>query len=214
MTLSPGSAPRVTSLWRGLLLASLLWILWASACASDPVRYRLAHTGTHWDQADSHPLVPELRALYPAFFDIILDPSDTREPDLRPLRDDLETPPVTRRSYDALNAVAIGYFELNYRAEADPGGETYFADSFRAAKLVAVPWRAYGEIEDGTLRGAILDFFEDAASGEKLATAGTAPRLARVVRSLEPKEQDPGRLVRIDALASRLEALAAAQQVP
>jgi hypothetical protein len=72
---------------------------------------------------------------------------------------------------------------------------------------VAVPWRAYGEIEDGALRGAILAFFEDAASGEKLGTTTTAPRLTRVVASLRPKERDPGRVARIDALVARIEAL-------
>jgi hypothetical protein len=106
-----------------------------------------------------------------------------------------------------LNAIAIGYFELNYRAEALRGGAHYLADSIRAARLVAVPWRAYGEIEDGALRDAILAFFEDAASGAKLGTASTAPRLTRIVESLRAKESDPERVARIDALVARLEAL-------
>jgi hypothetical protein len=66
-----------------------------------------------------------------------------------------------------------------------------------------VPWRAYGEIRDPRLRDAILDFFEDAASGEKLGTAGTAPRVSRVVASLERKEPDPARRGRILRLAAR-----------
>jgi hypothetical protein len=185
-----------------LLLAACL-----AACNADASRYRLAGTGSHWDRAGGRPIAEELGEIYPDYFAIILDPSSTREPDLRPLRDDLEARPTQRRSYDALNAIAIGYFELNYRAEASRGGATYLADSFRATKLVAVPWRAYGEIDDGALRDAILAFFEDAASGEKLGTASTAPRLAPIVGSLRAKESDPQRTARIDALVSRLEAL-------
>jgi hypothetical protein len=130
---------------------------------------------------------------------VILDPGSTRDPDLRPLRHDIERQPVDRFNYDALNAVAVGYFELNYRAGLQ--GPTYFADNFRAAKLLAVPWKAYGLTDDPGLRDAILDFFEDAGSGEKLGTAATAPRLARIVASLEAKESDPDRRARILRLA-------------
>ena len=79
------------------------------------------------------------------------------------------------------------------------------SDNFRAAKLLALPWQAYGRVEDGALRDAILDFFEDAGSGEKLATARTAPRLARIVASLEEKETaHEGRRARIGRLAGEL----------
>ncbi len=174
----------------------------------DPLSYQLGHSGDHWDTVSGREFIPELQGRYPEYFEVILDPADTREPDLRPLRDDLERNPTDLRSYDALHALAVGYFELNYRGNSSPGGPYYLADNFRAAKLVAVPWRAYGQIDDGALRDAILDFFEDAASGEKLATAATAPRLARVVASLEAKEtDDPDRRERIRLLAERLAAL-------
>ena len=127
---------------------------------------------------------------------------------MRPLRDDIERVPVDRRNYDALNAIAIGYYETNYRAESHrDAGLAYLALSQRAAKLLGVPWRAYGETDEAPLRDAILDFFEDAGSGEKLLTRTTAPRLARVVASLEKKEPSPERAARIRDLAARLRAL-------
>lgn len=146
----------------------------------------------------------ELGGAYPAFFAVVLDPSQEQEPDLRPIRADLEASPSGPESYDALNAVAFAYFTFNHRAESDPGGTHYFADSFRAAKIVAVPWRAYGEVSDGELRGAILDFFADASFGSHPLSATTAPRLLRVVDSLRKKEQDAGRLARIDAIVEGL----------
>jgi len=170
---------------------------------ASPTRYRLAGSGTHWDAAGEDRVVDDLLPRYPGFFAVILDPDQSREPDLRPLRDDLERPNADRSSFDALNAIAVAYFELNYRAESDRGGDRYFADSFRAAKLLAVPWRAYGSIRDPALRDAILDFFEDAATGEKLMARATAGRVAEIVASLEPKEPDPGRRERIRVIASR-----------
>ena len=172
----------------------------ALACAGSPPResYRLG--------VASPSLEGELRAAYPDFFAVVLDPRQERDPDLRPIRADLEASPSGPRSYDALNAVAFAYFTFNHRAESDPGGERYLADSFRAAKVVAVPWRAYGEVEDERLRGAILDFFADASFGDHPMSAGTAPRLLRVVDSLRKKEQDPARLARIDAIVDGLAA--------
>jgi len=184
-----------------LLLAGLL----ACAAAADPESYRLADTGSHWADTRDRTVVAELRDRYRAFFEVVLDPADTREPDLRPVRDDLEHSPVDRRNFDALNAVAIAYFELNYRAEDDRGGGFYLGNSFRAAHLLAVPWRAYSEVDDARLRDAILDFYEDAGSGAKLGTERTAPRLAGIVASLESKEMDPGRRDRITTLAAQLE---------
>ncbi len=182
-----------------------------SAPLTDPLSYRLAGSGAHWDEVAGERVVDALLARYPGYFDVILDPGNTREPDLRPLRSDIEKRPVGTANYDALNAIAVGYLELNYRADAAPGGPTYFADSFRAAKLLAVPWRAYGEIDDPRLRDAILDFFEDAGTGGKSGTAATAPRLARIVASLEKKEDDAERGARIRELAARLHALAGAE---
>ena len=167
-------------------------------------RYRLQASGTHWDEVGSDRVVESLLPVYPEFFDVVLDPAESREPDLRRLRDDLEREPVTRANYDALNSVAIGYFELNYRAQVERGGDRFFADSFRAAKLLAVPWRAYSEIEDPRLRDAILDFFEDAGTGEKLLARETAGRIEPIVASLEEKEPDPGRRERIARLRARI----------
>lgn len=187
-------------------------VLLAFACASepspvapgDPARYRLSHSGTRWEVAGSDRVLEDIQPLYPEFFAVILDPRRGDEPNLREIRDDLERSPVTRRNYDALNAVALAYFELNARAERNRGGETYLAESTRAAHLVAVPWRAYGEVEDPALRAAILDFFEDVASGEKLLSDRTAGRLTRVVASLAEKEEDLERQERIRVIVERL----------
>lgn len=191
----PSVSARTLGAWAGLALA----------CASAaPAGYRLAHSGEGWDRRAGDAVFDEVQPRYPEFFAVVLDPARSREPDLRPIRRDIEHLPVDARNYAALHAVAIGYFELNYRAENDPGGTTYLSDSFGAAKLLAVPWRAYGLVPDASLRDAILAFFEDAGSGEKRATAGTAARLSRIVASLAAKEADPARLARIERLAASL----------
>ncbi len=193
--------PGMSTTARSLLVLALVL---GCASAPGPRSYRLGGTGSHWADTEDRSVVAELRERYPEFFAVVLDPGARREPDLRPLRDDLEHQPVDRRNYDALNALAIAYFELNYRAEANRGGRGYLGSSFQTARLLAVPWRAYGEVEAPGLRDAILDFYEDAGSGEKLGTAATAPRLARIVADLERKEEDPGRRERIAALAASL----------
>lgn len=170
------------------------------------MRYRLADTGEVWSEGEGEVVLAEVRALYPEFFAELLDPTIVREPDLRPIRRDIEHAPVDRRNFDALHAVAIAYYEYNYQAESDRGGDLYLANSMLAAKIVAVPWRAYSEVDDAGLRDAMLDFFEDAASGQKLGSATTAPRLARIVGSLAKKEADPARRGRIEALARAIEA--------
>jgi len=167
-----------------------------------PLRYRLAHSGAHWDVVGGDRIVEDLLPRYPDFFRIVLDPSDSTEPDLRPVKRDLESPLPDRRNYDALNAIAVAYFELNYRAESDRGGNRYFADSFRAAKLLALPWRVYGDTQEGRLRDAILDFFEDAATGEKLHARDTGARVGPIVESLGRKESDPARQARIRGIAA------------
>ncbi len=189
---------------RGVALGLVL--LLACATDPDPLRYRLTGSGSHWDVAGNDHVLDDVVPRYRELFDVVLDPAKTQDLDLRALRDDLERSPVDRRNYDALNAVAIAYFELNYRAQRLRGGTQYLSNSFRAAKLLAVPWRAYGEIEEGALRHAILDFFTDAASGEKLESGTTAGRLARIVESLQSKESDPARLERIEALAQHIAA--------
>jgi len=186
-------------------------VIGALACATPapttPLRYRLAHSGTHWDVVGDDRVFEDVEPRYAEFFDVILDPAIVTEIDLRGLRDDLESKPVERNNFDALNAIAIAYFETNYRAEAGRGeGLIYLSLSQRSAQLLAVPWRAYGETDDAALRTAIVDFFEDAGSGEKLNSGATAPRLIRIVASLERKEDDPARRARIRELTAKLEA--------
>ncbi len=173
------------------------------------MRYRLGDSGDHWDRAGDDRVLEDVRPRYAAFFELILDPERTEELNLLELRDDLEHRPVDRRNYDALNAVAIAYFETNYQGEVrrrDRGME-FMALGFRAAKLLGVPWRAYGLVDDGDLRHAILDFFEDVASARKLKTRRTAPRSTQIVASLRRHESDAERRARIDRIVSRLEAL-------
>lgn len=172
------------------------------------MRYRLSHSGTYWDVVGSDRVFEDLRPRYPEFFKVVLDPAYTEDADLRPLRRDLEHVPVDRRNYDALNALAIAYFELNYRSEAarQRADLRFLSSGIRLAHLVAIPWRAYGEIHDPHLRDAILDFFQDVSRGEKLGSAPTRGRLAGVVASLEKKETDPGRLSRIRRIAATMAA--------
>lgn len=185
---------------------ALLWALAACAAQRDPWSYRLGAG----EEADAARLA-ELRPRYAAFFDVVLDPSETRAPDLAPLQRDLERAPVDRRNFAALEAVALGYFALNRRAASAPrGASSALADSFRAAELLALPWRAYGATGSGRLRNAILAFFEDAGSGEARDTARAAPRLAPLVASLEATERDESRRRRIRALAHALAGYGAA----
>jgi len=191
--------------------AALLLAIFVLACAGapgrgpEPARYRLTESGEQWSTSGEDRVLDDVQLRYPEFMRNVLDPRQRGDLDIRPLRRDLEHVPVDRRNFDALNAVAISYFELNHRAEAEPGGPGYFDHSFRAAKLLALPWKAYGLVPDPHLRDAILDFFEDAGSGEKLDTASTAPRLARIVASLEAKETDAGRRQRIRDLSQDLD---------
>jgi hypothetical protein len=91
----------------------------------------------------------------------------------------------------------------------------FLTAGFRAAKIVGVPWRAYGDVSDPQLRDAILDFFADVASGEKLATQRTRGRIVPIVASLESKEPDPGRRERILSIHHALEkAEASAESEP
>ena len=192
--------------------ALLAWL--CGACASveapDVLRYRLAESGSHWDVVGSDRVLDDLLPRYPEFFALILDPARRDDPNLAPLRDDLERAPVDRRNYDALNAIAIGYFESNFRGEQvrQSGSLAFMSEGFRTAHLAAVPWRAYGEIRDGALRDAILDFFEDATRSEKLGARATGGRLVGLVQSFEAKESDPSRLRRISVLLHQLESTA------
>ena len=195
----------------GLLAGVLAHPLALSACATDrsPEHYRLAGSSLERRPA-SDPLLSELQAKYPDFFAVVLDPRRTEEPPILELREDLEEG-EGRERYDALNAVAIAYLELNARAqhtlEDDSDGGQYLSDSFRAAKLLSIPWRAYRDIRDPALRDAILDFYDDIAAGEKTYAAQTASRILRLVESLSKKETDLARLERIRALAAKLRSL-------
>jgi len=201
----------------GVMAFAAALALFASSCRTptDPQRYRLAHSGDHWDVVNGDRVVDDLLPRYPEFFAVILDPSRRDEASLRHIRDDLERAPTDRRNFDALNAVAVAYFEINHRAEFNRGvGLEYLSRSMQAAKLLAVPWRAYSITEAPALREAILDFFEDAGSGEKLASAPTAPRLVEIVASLESKESNPGRRARIQSLSAELRARYARELPP
>jgi len=185
----------------------------ALACAtgsgpetSGPMRYRLSGSGIDWAVVGEDRVFEDLQSRYPDFFAVVLDPAVSHDPDVRAIRRDIEHVPVDRRNFDALNAVAIGYFEMTYRGEQarGSGGIGFLTSGFRAAKLAAIPWRAYGLVEDGRLRDGILDFFEDVSRGEKRGSAPSVSRLARVVRSLAKKETDPGRLARIREISERM----------
>lgn len=192
------------------LVLRTLAIVLLIACASptqDPNRYRLSDSGPEWRSAGDDRVLDDLRRRYPEFFSELLDPAWSEDLSILDLREDLESPDAGRRRYDALNAVAVGYFELNARAQSavERGdGSHYFSDSFRAAKLLSVPWRAYADIEDPALREAIIDFFEDVARGGKRHAADTAPRVLRTIESLAAKEPDPVRRGRIERVAAAL----------
>ena len=189
-------------------LTCLAACLLACAGAPEPSRYRLAHSGEGWWTSGSDPVYGELGPRYPDFFEAVIDRNRSDDPPVGELRDDLEQDPVDRSNYDALNALAMGYFEMNLRGEEarEAGDVAFMSAGFRAAKIVAVPWRAYMEIEEPALRDAILDFFEDAASGEKKASTRTMGRLAPIVGSLVEHESDPARRARLEDLTATLEA--------
>ena len=173
-------------------------------------RYRLGQSGAEWTRSGDDRVLDDLRPRHPNFFARVFDQKSKDDIDLRTLRDDLERAPVDRRNYDALNALAIGYFELNARAEElrGSGNTAYLGGSMQVAKLAGVPWRAYREIQEPALRDAILDFFADAARGEKPGTARTNARLASIVDSLAKHELDPARHARIREITQRLAASA------
>ncbi len=194
-------------------LASACAVLLACAGAQGPdsvraERYRLTQSGADWTRAGDDRVLDDLLPRHPDFFARVFDEKASDDIDLRALRDDLERAPVDRLNYDALNALAIAYFELNARAEAlrGSGNTAYLGGSMQVAKLAGVPWRAYREIQEPALRGAILDFFADAAGGEKPGTARTNARLASIVDSLAKHEQDPARQTRIREIVQRLAA--------
>ena len=73
-------AQRVTATASVLVLA--LALVWMGGCrhsAPDPMRYRLAHSGTHWDRVGEDRVLEDLQPRYPDFFAVVLDPSHTGE---------------------------------------------------------------------------------------------------------------------------------------
>jgi cellulose biosynthesis protein BcsQ len=174
------------------------------AGAPEDLGYRLAVRGVQL-QEDGQRLLDQLKTRYREFFAMILDPITNCVPDMKELQADLERHPVDQHNFDAINAIALGFFEISYRAEAQKGsGMHYMGQSFRAARVAAVLWRAYGEVGDERLRNAIIDFFEDAARGEKLGARTTARTLAQMVASIERHEQDPARAARLQRASHAL----------
>lgn len=107
--------------------------------ALDPLAYRFAE-GIGWPPEAEVPA--DLQARYPAYFSIVLDRSRSEELNLLLLRDDLERLPVGRANYDALNAIAVGYFIAVSRQEEARYDETaemaFLGLGLRSAKLLAV----------------------------------------------------------------------------
>ncbi len=185
------------------MLLAIMALACSAASPPSPECYRLRESTV---AVTIEEIPADLRERYPEFFAVVMDPSNFSDPDLLTLRDDLEREPISRTNYDSLNSIALAYFAVNLRAETERGGENYLRNSFRAAKLIAVPWRAYGTTPNPSLRSAILDFFEDIASGAKRQSRRTAARVGRIVSSLEKEEEDPERRARIADLARRLSA--------
>jgi hypothetical protein len=151
-----------------------------------------------------------LLAKYPEFFAVLDVDYPAAEADVRVVRADLVQEPTDMSSYDALNAVAVVFFELHRRAERSRGnGATSFlGTNFRATKVMAVPWRAYGGVKDPALRSSILDFYEDLLLGNKSGVRAARGRFTTTVESLLKWETDPGMRARIESLvagASELE---------
>jgi hypothetical protein len=149
----------------------------------------------------------QARVDYPDVFAVVDDPSRTEEIDPRPLRDDLTRAPVEAKNYRALWAAAVAFFELHARAERNRGRPGYFAYSFQATKMVAIPWRPYGEISDPALRSAILAFYEDVLFGDKPGLAAVRGRYTKIVAALGEKETDPELQERIRGMLVRAEEL-------
>jgi hypothetical protein len=143
------------------------------------------------------------RSDYPEVFRGVDDPVRPGELDVRGLRRDLSRVPVDDRNYRALYAVAVAFFELHERAERDRGGGLYFAYSFQATKMMAIPWGLYAEIPERGLRASILDFYEDVLFGEKPGLEAVRGRYTRVVADLSRKETDPELRARIARIVAR-----------
>ncbi len=187
------------------LLAAVFLFGCASPPAEAPPRGGYPFAGVR--RVVGTPAAGQARLDYPEVFQVVDDPARTGELDMRALRDDLAHLPVADRNFRALWAVAAAFFELHARAERQRGRQLYFAYSFQATKMVAIPWRPYAEIPDRALRSAILDFYEDVLFGNKPGLAAVRGRYTQIIADLGEKETDPALRARSEDLVRRAEAL-------
>jgi hypothetical protein len=145
-----------------------------------------------------------LSAKYPEFFEVLTAGYVSEDADARVVRADLVREPTDASSYDGLNAIAVVFFELHRRAERARGGgaSVFLRANFRATKVMAVPWRAYGEVDDSRLRSSILDFYEDLLLGNKPGLRAARGRFTPTVESLLKWETDPDLRARIEGLVA------------
>ena len=122
---------------------------------------------------------------------------------------------MDRRNFDALNAVAIAYFELNYRAEAAACRVEAASSSSSGLSRAPICSRCRGA-RTGRLEATPCAmrprFLRRRRHRDKLSTARTIGRLEAIVGSLSTKEPDPRRATRIRELVARIRESAAAVQ--
>ena len=182
-------------------------LLLACATADGPVPATDDYPFSGVRRIGNSPAAAQARVDYPELFAAVDAPDRLEEIDTRILREDLSRQPVGSRNYRALWATALAFFELHQRAEKQRGGGLYFAYSFQATKMIAVPWRPYGELPDPKLRSAILDFYEDVLFGAKPGLSAVRGRYIRIVSDLGEKERDPALRTRIGEMVGRAEDL-------
>ena len=146
-----------------------------------------------------------LRERYPQLFESLTTSHEGADADVRVPRADLLREPADARSYDAMNALAVVFFELHRRAERErhTGSGRFLTANLRATQVLAVSWRAYRDIEVRALRSAILDFYEDVLLGRKAGLEAARGRFVPMVASFAEHEPDPALRARIDALVER-----------
>lgn len=145
-----------------------------------------------------------LSGKYLEFFEVLTAGYATEDADVRVVRADLVREPTDPSSYDALNAIAVVFFELHRHAERarGGGGSVFLRANFRATKVMAVAWRAYGEVDDPRLRSSILDFYEDMLLGDKPGLRAVRGRFTPTVESLLKWETEPELRARIEGLVA------------
>jgi hypothetical protein len=177
-----------------------------TAAEPDPMGYRFAAVRRPIETDEAKRLSEQ----YPEFFAVLATDYASEDADVRVVRADLVRDPSNLRSYDALNATAVVFFELHARAERSRGESSatgaFLGTSFRATKVMAVPWRAYADVGDAQLRCAIVDFFEDLLLGRKPGMRASRGRFTATVQSLLRWETDPEIRARIESLVARASA--------